>query len=143
MDFTRFRRIALIYAVSHFIAGSLYIPFHTSIPFLCNLISDFLGFPFEPLPLPSEKFWFTLSVSMMYMIAFSGYYASRDEKRVWTWPVIIVSKGISTLFFIIFFFLDTLAFAYIVGVIVDGPLFVIALLTWRKYISGYAYTGSS
>jgi len=133
MDYSGFRRVARIYAVSHLIAGTLYIPFHKKIPLLCNLISDFLSLPLEPIPLPSEMFWFTLSVSMMYMIVYSAYLASKDEKNAVLWKVVIFSKATSTILFLIFFFLDVMSFAYIVGVLVDGPLFLIAFLVWKSY----------
>ncbi len=133
MKFEQFRKIARIYAISHFIAGSLYIPLHKVIPEIINAVSDILNLPFDFLPLPSEKFWFTLSISMMYMIAFCSFYASLSEKNVPAWPAVIISKGVSTFFFIVFFFYDVMALAYIVGVIVDGPLFLIATLAWTKY----------
>jgi hypothetical protein len=133
MSYQSFRRVAKIYAISHLIAGTLYIPFHKLIPYACNFVSDFLGLPLEHLPLPSEKFWFTLSVSMMYMIAFSAYLTYKGEQFVHTWEVIILSKGASTLLFFLFFLFDVRAFAYICGVLVDGPLFAIALYTYRKY----------
>ncbi|GBD04069.1 hypothetical protein HRbin19_01376 [bacterium HR19] len=135
MNYEKFRKIARAYAVSHLIAGTLYIPFHKIIPQICNFIGDVLPFHFQPLPLPSEMFWFALSVSMMYMIAYSGYIASKSEDFVYAWKVIILSKGTSTFLFFAFFIADKPAFAYIAGIIVDGPLFLIALISWKKYIS--------
>lgn len=133
MTYEKFRKVARIYAVSHLIAGTLYIPFHKKIPFLCNLISDMLSLPLEPLPLPSEMFWFTLSISMMYMIVYSSYLASQRKEYAHLWKVVIFSKATSTALFTIFFFLDVMAFAYIVGVLVDAPLFLIALFVWKSY----------
>jgi hypothetical protein len=67
------------------------------------------------------------------MIVYSAYLTSKDEKNAVLWKVVIFSKATSTILFLIFFFIDVMSFAYIVGVLVDGPIFLIAFLVWKSY----------
>lgn len=131
---SQLRVCAIIYSISHIIAGTLYIPFWKGIPWLADTIAiELFKLPLERLPEPSERFWFVLVISTMYMIGVSGYLVWRDVKaNANAWLVVIVSKGSSSFFYIVFFFAHVMSFSYIVGVLVDGPLFLIALTFWLK-----------
>ena len=132
--YSRLRKVAIWYCISHAVAGSLYIPLHTIIPLILNFFSsEILNLNLEDLPLPHENFWFVLSVSAMYMISYTAYLVWKDEKNANAWKIIILSKGVSSLFFLLYFFLRIRAFAYLFGVFVDAPLFAIALYIWKIY----------
>lgn len=90
------------------------------------------------LPLPSYEpasgvegaFWRVLSVSMMVMLTWASVQVYRDVRgRLFVVQVILFSKACSTLCYL-GFFLTHGAFAYLVGVITDGPIFMVTLALW-------------
>lgn len=85
------------------------------------------------LPLPNERFWLTLTLSLMFTLVFLCYLGQKDiEKNMVVVPPILLSKFVSTAFFMTFFFVDQNAFAYLVGVLSDGPIFLITYLYYKK-----------
>ena len=129
---SRMKTWATVLAYLHLGAGTSYLLLWSPLLKFCNYFQEQVlgGGPFwEPIGLPTERFWFSLSISMMYMLAFLAWECSKDPvKNLGQMRTFIVSKAVSTVFFITFFFVDARAFAYIVGILVDGSLF--ALVLW-------------
>jgi len=95
-----------------------------------------LGSPPMPLPveIPAERFWLTLTTSSMVTLTALCYYIQRDvvaNKRLTIF--VLISKIVSTLTYLGFYFLDAPFFNYLMGsVFCDGPIFVITLLVYRS-----------
>jgi len=132
-EFKKFRKIALIWSFSHFLLATLFIPLHKTLLLFFNIVSDVLGFPFEMLPLPSEKFWFAFSLSAFYTVSFSAFYASLSRENVFAWVPIIVSKFVSSSMLFFFFITDVRALAYILGASFEFSLLIISIYIWKKY----------
>ena len=77
------------------------------------------------LPIPVEKFWLTLTISLMTVLIAIAYLSQKDIRRSKSLiELFLLSKFVSTLFFVIFFITDTRAFAYVIGVLSDGLMFL-------------------
>ena len=82
---------------------------------------------FPLIPLSSEKFWLVLTNSMMIMLVVICVLAAVDPQRYYLMIVILLfSKAASTLQYL-FLFSQKRYFAYLVGALSDGPLFLITL----------------
>ena len=89
-------------------------------------------FHLPPMPLPSERFWLVLTVSLMVTLTAICYTIQKDPvaNRKLT-LFVLISKMTSTLLFLFFFF-QTRQFNYLLGsVFCDGPIFLITLLFYR------------
>jgi hypothetical protein len=83
---------------------------------------------FPLIPLSTEKFWLTLTDSMMIMLTTICIFAAvNPEKYLAMVFIILVSKASSTTQYLYFFFKQKKYFAYLVGALTDGPLFLITL----------------
>ena len=94
----------------------------------------FLLAPTLPLLPDSEnRFWVALTVSMMATITALCYGAQNDLRRRKDLVVyVLIAKATSTLFFILYFVLDTHALPYLFGMLVDGLIFMILLIFYRR-----------
>jgi len=94
-----------------------------------NAVSNMLFKGKYPLiPASSEKFWLVLTSSMMLMLTVLCIFAAVDpEKYLSMVAVVLVSKACSTGLYIWFFIKDKY-FAYLVGALTDGPLFLATLI---------------
>ncbi|MBW7863921.1 MAG: hypothetical protein H3C30_05840 [Candidatus Hydrogenedentes bacterium] len=114
-------------AVFFFLAGK-----HISA--VINYIAERL-LPFLPLyPLPDAvaegAFWRVLSVSMMAMLAWVCFNVRTDVRgRVWLVPVVLLSKCCSTSCYFLLF-IGHPCLAYLVGVLTDGPIFLVTWALW-------------
>ena len=83
---------------------------------------------FPLIPLSTEKFWLTLTTSMMLMLTALCIFAAADPKKYLAMVVIILlSKAGSTSQYLYLFFKQQRYFAYLVGALTDGPLFLVTL----------------
>jgi len=83
---------------------------------------------FPLLPLSTEKFWLVLTNSMMLMLVVICVFVAVNPERFYLMVVIILfSKAASTAQYLYHFFTDKKYFAYLVGALTDGPLFLITL----------------
>ncbi len=83
---------------------------------------------FPPIPLSTEKFWLVLSTSMMLMlVVISVFVAVNPEKYLQMVVIMLFSKFCSSALYLLFFLKDKY-FAYLVGSLTDGPLFLITLI---------------
>ncbi len=118
-----------------FALGGLYfLLFQNQLIARINYISsEVLKLNLPPLPESTEKFWLALTISMMATITALSYIAQRDIRKNIGYVIpLLISKFVSTFFFIIFFFLHVPALAYIVGALTDGPIFVITLIFYLR-----------
>ncbi len=130
-------RIWMIISAALYVAGGLSFLFGQNI-LLTNLnrASELLFKDRFPLiPLSTEKFWLVLTNSMMLMLVVICIFVAADVSgfynMVW---IILFSKAASTLQYAYFFIAEKRYFAYLVGVITDGPLFVITLVLFLRVI---------
>lgn len=97
-----------------------------------NWIGSRLNFP--PMPLPTERFWLSLTISMMATITALAYYVQKDvrmNKKITVF--ILIAKLTSTLALMNFFFADARYFNYLMGsVFCDGPIFIITFILYRR-----------
>jgi len=103
------------------------------IPANINYISaKLLPLPLYPLPFtgPEGAFWRVLAVSMMVMLTWicrAAYVDIRANANLV--PILLISKLCSTsLYFLLF--LVRRHFAYLVGALTDGPIFVLTAALW-------------
>ena len=83
---------------------------------------------FPLMPLSTEKFWLTLTGSMMLMLVALCVYAAVDPARYSAMVVVVLlSKAFSTSQYLFYFVKEKRYFGYIVGVLTDGPLFLVTL----------------
>lgn len=95
------------------------------------------GQAFHPIPMPSEKFWLSLALSLMVTLTFLSYQAQKDIRNGMGYVIaVLVSKFASTTFFLFFFFKDIDAFAYIQGsLLTDGPIFVVTFIFYLRALT--------
>jgi hypothetical protein len=95
-----------------------------------NLFGASLGLPPAAL---GDRFWLTLSGSMMMTIATCSYFAARDVRRHAAMCIpVIVSKAVSSAMGLLFFFTSGHVLAYGVVTLTDFPLFVATLWLYRR-----------
>ncbi len=102
-----------------------------------NWISSALLHLNNPLmPMPSERFWLSLTVSMMATIAAIAYHIQRDvSTNKGLTSLILISKLVSTLTFLGMYFFSAPHFNYLLGsVFCDGPIFVITLIVYKRAV---------
>jgi len=136
-DLTRaeraFRAWMLICAIMFLFAVPLFLFAGVWIVPAINLISaKLLPLPLYPLP-PSGlegAFWRVLGVSMMAMLTWACLRVWSDVRRYgWVVGVVLISKLCSSVCYLSFFLIHH-EFAYLVGVLTDGPIFLITLVLW-------------
>jgi len=81
----------------------------------------------------AENFWLALTGSLMVTLTALCYAAQLDLRRRKDLVVyILISKAASTFFFLSFFLFTLRAFAYLVGAITDGSIFIILLFFYLR-----------
>jgi len=115
----------LVYLVAGFAFAFIPTPILNSI----NALSQWLTPDLPLAKIPNERFWVSLSFSMMMTITILCWMAALNVKRNrgYVFPL-LVAKLASTLSSLAFFFLVTRQLASVVIVIVDGSLFCVTLV---------------
>jgi hypothetical protein len=95
--------------------------------------SKLFGLP--PMPEPvGERFWLTLTTSLMVLLTALAYYIQKDvvaNKRLTS--LVLISKLTSTLTFLGFYLIEDRYFNYLLGsVFCDGPIFVVTFIFYRR-----------
>jgi len=118
------------WVVSFVVAGLYFLFFQNQLIKQVNFISsDVLKLSLPLLPESTEKFWLVLTISLMATITVLSYIAQKDIRKNIVYVVpLLVSKFVSTSFFILFFFVHIHSLAYIVGALTDGSIFVITFI---------------
>ena len=130
----RYSTICKCLAVIYFFAGAIFFLFPhelaSGINFALALVPALARLP--QMAGPDEKFWLTLTFSMMMMLVFICL-QNANRPRDYAWAHIhLLSKGLSTLGFIFsLVFLEHYG-AYLVGAITDGALFVFVAYLYYK-----------
>lgn len=92
-------------------------------------------FPFVLLPLPVERFWLALALSLMATLVFLCYWGQKDVRNNHHAVVpFLASKFASTFFYFAFFAAVLPAFAYFVGMIADGLMFLATYFVYRSFL---------
>jgi hypothetical protein len=91
---------------------------------LINLVPEIFTVG-EPIPLPTERFWLVLAVSMVSMLSAISFLAAKSPQIRGYAFVHVLSKVVSVLGFLYVFRNHQPYFAYLVGVITDAPIAVI------------------
>ncbi len=98
-----------------------------------NHLGQMLAPQLPPLAENSENFWLALTGSLMVTLTALCYAAQLDLRRRKDLVVyILISKAASTFFFLSFFLFTLHAFAYLVGAITDGSIFIILLFFYLR-----------
>lgn len=83
---------------------------------------------FPLMPLSTEKFWLTLTNSMMLMLVILCAFAAVDPVRYRAMVlVVLASKLFSSSQYLFYFIKEKKYFGYLVGLFTDGPLFLVTL----------------
>lgn len=98
-----------------------------------NRITSVFNLPFEPLPMASEKFWLALSMSLMITLVFLCYWGQKDIRaNSFVVAPILISKFTSTFFYFVFLVSSSWAFAYFIGCVADGFVFLVTYYFYKK-----------
>jgi len=119
----------VISAFMYFFAGLTFLFLQNTLLGQINSVSSMLfKEKFPLLPTSTEKFWLVLTSSMMLMLVVVCVFVAVDpEKYLAMVVVLLASKACSTTLYIVFF-LRNKFFAYLVGALTDGPLFLVTLV---------------
>lgn len=91
------------------------------------------------IPLSTEKFWLALTTSMMLMLVVCCGMAAWDAEKFYLLVVpVLFSKACSTISYLLLFLFQKRYFAYLVGVLTDGPLFLITLAIFLRALPAAA-----
>lgn len=84
--------------------------------------------------LPQEKFWMTLTLSLMVTLVFLCYLGQKNIRQNHNVVLpILVSKFVSSFFFFVFFITVSHSLAYLVGLFVDGSIFLITYFAYDRW----------
>ena len=88
------------------------------------------------MPVPTERFWLSLTTSLMVTITVLSYTIQKDVRaNLKLTNLLLVSKLTSTVVFLSAYFSDAPYFNYLLGsVFCDGPIFVITLIFYRRIL---------
>ena len=111
----------------------IFIFWHTPLVELINEISLRLTPALLPTPLPQEKFYFVLSLSLMFTLIYMCLIGQANIRiNQWVIPAILVSKFTSTFFFFVFFLFYQKSLTYMVGTLTDGFVFLVTYFVYQK-----------
>ncbi len=83
---------------------------------------------FPPIPLSSEKFWLVLTSSMMLMLTVLCGLAAFDPRQFMAMVIVVLASKLCSTTLYLIFFAQKKYFAYLVGALTDGPLFIVTLI---------------
>jgi len=113
-------------------AGICFAIFPSQIIYWLNTIGhSIFGWPYKNLPEPVEHFWQVLAVALLAVLTYAAFSAQSEiRQNLKDVRIIIISKVVTTLGFLIAFIYSGQYFAYLSGMIIDG---VILFMTWFLY----------
>jgi len=115
-------------AIAYFVVGFAFAFLPEPILRVLNLLSRILAPGLEGMPLSVEKFWLSMTFSMMMTIGALSYTAQHNVRKNKGYIIpVLISKTASSLSALCFFIFSTRYFAYLVIFIVDGSIFWITL----------------
>jgi len=88
------------------------------------------------LALPSERFWLVLTTSLMVTLVYLSWKAGSDIRRNQSALfAILLSKATSTVVFLLVYLSSDHAFAYLAGAGIDGAIFLIHMVLYRRLVT--------
>lgn len=96
------------------------------------------------MPESSERFWLALTTSLMITLIYMSTKIALDVNRnLNLMTPFLLSKLVSTLSFLVFFFLGTNHFAYLIGAVTDGSIFIVTAAVYSRARRETSYRGWS
>lgn len=87
----------------------------------------------DPLVLGNERFWLVLVISLMITLAFIAYKAQAGHLRnIGYTSLILISKLVSSVGYLVCFFMIDHRFLYLAGASVDGLVFLMTIVMYRS-----------
>lgn len=113
-------------------AGFIFLP-DTIFAALNKIGRIIFGWNGPPLTPSTERFWLVLAVSLMIVLIVSAIKAQKDiVNNLFYVKIILISKLASTTGFLAALILVSHAFGYLAGAIIDGSIFIITFVAYRK-----------
>jgi len=125
---TRF--LYLTYAILFFISGLVFLFVPNLVIQSINELSNFQTF-FTKIEISQHRFWVVLTFSMMMMVTYAAYMAYAYPNNKAYKQVLLLSKFVSSALFFVLLFVEQPAFAYLLGFLVDGSIFLSLILCYR------------
>jgi len=122
-----------ISAAAYFVVGLAFVLMPEIILKALNLFSRILTPGLPEMPLSVEKFWLSMTFSMMMTIAALSYIAQRNVRKNKGYVIpVLISKAASSLSALCFFLFSARYFAYLVIFLVDGLIFWITFFFYLR-----------
>ncbi len=103
-----------------------------------NLVSQKLNLPLELLPVSQDNFWLASSLSSIVVLVFLCYWGQKNiRENIVSVEVMLLSKFTSTFFFFYFFVSNVKALAYLLGMGIDGLIFLSTYYFYQKAKKDY------
>lgn len=123
----------IISAITYFVVGFAFAIMPGVILRAINFFSRILTPSLEEIPLSVEKFWLSMTFSMMMTITALCYIAQYNIRKNKNYIIaLLVSKSASALSALCFFIFSTRYFAYLVIFLVDGSIFWVTLFFYLR-----------
>ena len=89
--------------------------------------------PVRMMPNSSESFWNIMSVSLLVVLTYMAYMAQKDIRQNLGYvKVIIISKLVTSVGFLLALIFSEAYFGYLVGLVVDFTLFLITIFYYHR-----------
>ena len=125
--------VMVISAITYVVVGFAFALMPGLILNVVNLFSRIVTPGLEEIPLPVEKFWLSMTFSMMMTIAALCCFAQHNIRKNKGYVIpVLISKTASSLAALCFFIFSARYFAYLVIFIVDGSIFWITLFFYIR-----------
>jgi uncharacterized protein (DUF362 family) len=127
------RALMIISGITYFVVGFAFVLMPGPILRVFNLCSRIITPGLEEIPLSVEKFWLSMTFSMMMTIAALCYIAQHNIRKNKGYIIpLLISKSASALSALCFFIFSARYLAYLGICIVDGSIFWITLLFYVR-----------
>ena len=128
--------IMRIWMVTFLVAGVVFAAAPSYVPtYLTNIGTVLFGWQPWPEATQTSYFWLVLAVTLLFTLSYICAIVQHNVARhVGYTTLVILSIFFSTIGYCICFFLEGRHFAYLVGAIVDGSIF---LVTWYLYTKAF------
>lgn len=120
-----------VYAVVFFLCGVAFVAVPHEVIATINWLGGFQS-AFGPLPEEGHRLWLTLAFSMMMMISYASWLVSKNKYVRPLLGILLLSKFVSAGTYLVFLFVQEMAFGYFLGFLVDGAIFLSIFIVWRK-----------
>ena len=122
-----------ISAITYFVVGFIFVILPEQLLKAFNLISQVIMPSLPLIPISVEKFWLSMTFSMMMTITALCYIAQHNIRKNKRYVIpLLISKSASSLAALCFFIFSAKYFSYLVIFIVDGALFWITLFFYLR-----------